>query len=96
MGHFVSGEEVDVDDIDEWSALQPARGACLEVNLPTSSLALADDDWGAFLVDRVDAKLDASLKRHFSRGVVSFGGLGAGGVLDDPPLLEPPLHIDRA
>ncbi|CAL1157014.1 unnamed protein product, partial [Cladocopium goreaui] len=64
------------------------KGACLEVNLPTSSLALADDDWGAFLVDRVDAKLDASLKRHFSRGVVSFGGLGAGGVLDDPPLLE--------
>jgi hypothetical protein len=62
MGHFVSGEEVDVDDIDKWSALQPARGACLEVNLPTSSLALADDDWGAFLVDRVDAKLDASLK----------------------------------
>ena len=28
----------------------------------TSSLALADDDWGAFLVDRVDAKRDASLK----------------------------------
>lgn len=61
MGHYVEGEEVDVDNVDRWNALQPTEGAIIECGLLTSSLAVAGDEWAAFFIMSVATQLDGSI-----------------------------------
>ena len=67
MGAYTNGREVDCDDHDSWSGLQPVPGSIVECHLPSSSLGFSDDDWAAFFVREVDNRLDGSilLSVHF-------------------------------
>ena len=58
---FVSGAEIDCDDHDQWSALQPLAGSVVECHLPTSSLRYTEDEWAAFFITQVETRLDGSL-----------------------------------
>lgn len=60
MGEYVSGAEVDVEELARWSSLEPRVGTLLEVHLPTSSMAAAGDDWALFFILRVEPRLDGS------------------------------------
>ena len=61
MGHYVEGEEVDVDNLDRWNALQPVVGAIIECGLLSSSLAVASDECAAFFITSVETRLDGSI-----------------------------------
>eukprot|EP00435_Cladocopium_sp_Y103_P062400 s1215_g24.t1 len=61
MASFVDGREVDVDDIAQWSSLQPVGGNVIEVSLLSSSLAVTEDVWAAFFIVNVTTRMDGSL-----------------------------------
>ena len=46
------GVEVDVTQLQAWSALSPARGQILEVALGQSNFHEAPAVWAAFVIDR--------------------------------------------
>ncbi|CAL1160405.1 unnamed protein product, partial [Cladocopium goreaui] len=55
------GVEVDVTQLQAWSALSPARGQILEVALGQSNFHEAPAVWAAFVIVRVSTLLDGSL-----------------------------------
>eukprot|EP00435_Cladocopium_sp_Y103_P070020 s503_g34.t1 len=61
MGAYNPGQEVDCDDPEIWSSLQPAPGSILEAHLQSSSLATTGDEWAAFFIRAVETRLDGSI-----------------------------------
>ena len=58
-----TGEDVDVDQLQAWSALSPTRGQVIEVFLARSTFRDPVEHWASFVILKVSNWIDGSLAR---------------------------------